>query len=187
MKIYLAGPEVFLPDAKDVLRLKADMARGYGFEPLAPGDNQIETSGTRREMGYKINGFDEALMDAADGIIANLTPFRGPGADPGTCYEVGYMCAKGKAAFAYTNDARTYFERVSDLNDGKLSDASEGRFFDAEGLAVENFDMAENLMLVGGIERRGGKVITHAAAADARYTDLAAFEECLRLMAQAHL
>ena len=27
----------------------------------------------------------------ADAIIANLTPFRGPGADAGTVYELGYM------------------------------------------------------------------------------------------------
>src|SRR5262249_9786113 len=33
----------------------------------------------------------EAMMDASDAIIANLTPFRGPGADPGTVYELGYM------------------------------------------------------------------------------------------------
>lgn len=187
MKLYLAGPEVFLPEAKAILRRKAEMTRAFGFEPLAPGDNQIALSGTPRERGYQINGFDEALMNEADGIIANLTPFRGPGADPGTCYEVGYMCAQGKAAFAYTNDARTYFERVSALNGGNLKADESGRFFDANGLSVENFDMPENLMLAGGIERRGGKVITHASKAENRYTDITGFEECLRLMAKAHL
>ncbi len=188
MKIYLAGPEVFLPNAKDVLRQKVELARKYGFEPLAPGDNQIDLSGTPRERGFQINGFDEALMDASDGIIANLTPFRGPGADAGTCYEVGYMCAQGKAAFAYSNDPRNYFDRVSDIHGGNLqADADANKIFDPHDLAVENFDMPENLMLVGGIERRGGKVITHAAPENMRYTDLTAFEECLRLMAKVHL
>ena len=42
-------------------------------------------------------------MDSADAIIANLTPFRGIAADTGTCFELGYMCAQGKPAFAYTN------------------------------------------------------------------------------------
>ncbi len=185
MKIYLAGPEVFLPNATDVLRQKAALARQYGFEPLAPGDNQIDVTGAPRERGYQINGFDEALMDEADGIIANLTPFRGPGADPGSCYEVGYMCAKGKAAFAYSNDPRLYVQRVRDLSGGHLHKGEGGHaFFDPSGLAVENFDMPENLMLVGGIERRGGRVITHKAPADALYSDLTAFEECLRLMAE---
>ena len=36
------------------------------------------------------------MMDAADAIIANLTPFRGPGADAGTVYELGYMAGRGK-------------------------------------------------------------------------------------------
>ena len=31
------------------------------------------------------------MMDEADAIIANLTPFRGPSADAGTVYELGYM------------------------------------------------------------------------------------------------
>ena len=35
-------------------------------------------------------------MDAADAIIANLTPFRGPSADAGTVYELGYMAGRGK-------------------------------------------------------------------------------------------
>ena len=38
------------------------------------------------------------MMDAADAIIANLTPFRGPGADAGTVYELGYMAGRGKLA-----------------------------------------------------------------------------------------
>ena len=44
-------------------------------------------------------------MDAADAIIANLTPFRGAGADPGTVYELGYMAGRRKFCLAYSNDA----------------------------------------------------------------------------------
>ena len=43
--------------------------------------------------------------------------------------------------------------------------------------------MADNLMMQGGVERRGGQVIVHAAAADQLYTDTTAFEACLRLLA----
>ena len=44
---------------------------------------------------------------------ANLTPFRGPGADPGTVYELGYMAGRGKPCFGYTNDASLYVDRVA--------------------------------------------------------------------------
>ena len=44
------------------------------------------------------------MMDAADAIIANLTPFRGPSADAGTVYELGYMAGRGKLCLAYSND-----------------------------------------------------------------------------------
>lgn len=187
MKIYLAGPEVFLPNAKEVLKAKSELARSFGFTPLAPGDNQINVTGTPHERGMQINGFDEALMNEADGILANLTPFRGPGADPGTCYEVGYMCALGKAAFAYTNDSRNNFDRLKAHYAGDIREMPDGRIAGADGLSLENFDMAENLMLVGGIERRGGQVLVHSASQQEYYTDLTAYKECLRLMSEAFL
>ena len=43
-------------------------------------------------------------MIAADAIIANLTPFRGPSADAGTVYELGYMAGRGKLCLGYCND-----------------------------------------------------------------------------------
>ena len=51
-------------------------------------------------------------MNSADAIIANLTPFRGPGADAGTVYELGYMAARGKLCLGYSNDPASYAERV---------------------------------------------------------------------------
>ena len=43
-------------------------------------------------------------MDQADVIIANLTPFRGPSADAGTVYELGYMLGKGdRLCLGYSN------------------------------------------------------------------------------------
>ena len=56
-------------------------------------------------------------MDAADAIIANLTPFRGPSADAGTVYELGYMAGRGKLCLAYSNDPAVYAERVKRIHD----------------------------------------------------------------------
>ena len=54
-----------------------------------------------------------------------------------------------------------------------------------DGMSLENFDMAENLMLDGGVESRGGRIIVRDVPPERLYTDTAAFEECLRLLAAA--
>jgi nucleoside 2-deoxyribosyltransferase len=38
-KIYLAGPDVFLPDAVDIGRRKVDLCRRHGLIRLYPLDN----------------------------------------------------------------------------------------------------------------------------------------------------
>ena len=53
------------------------------------------------------------MMDACDAIIANLTPFRGPGADAGTVYELGYMAGRGKFCLGYSNDPAPYATRAA--------------------------------------------------------------------------
>ena len=42
MKIYLAGPDVFLPDAVEIGRRKADICARHGVTGLYPLDNAIE-------------------------------------------------------------------------------------------------------------------------------------------------
>ncbi|BAR59722.1 hypothetical protein NK6_6570 [Bradyrhizobium diazoefficiens] len=82
MKIYLAGPDVFLPDAVEIGRRKAEICERFGLTGLYPLDNEIDL--TAPDASRQIFCGNEAMMDAADAIIANLTPFRGAGADPGT-------------------------------------------------------------------------------------------------------
>ena len=183
IKLYLAGPEVFLPDARRALDAKADMARAYGFEPIMPGDIAIEPAPTRREFGLRISEVDERMMNSADGIIANLTPFRGISADVGTAFELGYMCAQGKIVTAYTNIADGHFERSMRFYGGDAVKGDDGRWRGPDGIALEDVDMIDNLMLQGGVLRRGGHVAVHAAQPDRLYLDLTAFEECLKFIA----
>ena len=109
-KIYLAGPDVFLPDAVDIGRRKAELCRRHGLTGLYPLDNSVELAA--RDASLKIFRGNEAMMNEADAIIANLTPFRGPSADAGTVYEVGYMAGRGKLCLGYSNDPSTYTDRV---------------------------------------------------------------------------
>lgn len=148
-RIYLAGPEVFLPDALAVGREKCRRAEVQGLQGLFPLD--VESSPdlvSERARAQAIFRSNWALMQQADGCIANLTPFRGPGADPGTVFEVGAMLAWGKPVIAYSLDARDYRQRV------------EGQGVrDLQGLEVEDFGLADNLMLEASIEQAGGRLL----------------------------
>ena len=115
MKIYLAGPDVFLPDALEIGRRKAAICARHGASGLYPLDNTVDLEAG--DASLTIFKGNEAMMDAADAIIANLTPFRGPSADAGTVYELGYMAGRGKRCLAYSNDPSPYQERVRRLYD----------------------------------------------------------------------
>jgi nucleoside 2-deoxyribosyltransferase len=182
-KIYLAGPEVFLENGRAQLQRKADLARAYGFEPVCPGDLEIPPADTPHAFGLAISRVDEQMMNEADGVIANLTPFRGIAADVGTAFELGYMCAQGKLVAAYTNVPASHYERTVAYYGGDIRDGGDGHMRGPDGLSLENFDMIDNLMLDGGIERRGGVVIRHSAAEDGLYLDLTGFEACLKALA----
>src|SRR5438477_13211368 len=137
MKIYLAGPDVFLPDAVEIGRRKADICAQHGLTGLYPLDNAVDLAAS--DVSLAIFKGNEAMMDAADAIIANLTPFRGPGADAGTVYELGYMAGRGKLLFAYSNDPATYAERARQFTRVVSRD---GRLVDTEGLTVEDFGLS---------------------------------------------
>ena len=185
LKLYIAGPEVFLPNAREVMKAKAALCRQYGFEALCPGDLDIPPADTKKGFGLSISRVDEQMMNDADGVIANLTPFRGIAADVGTCFELGYMCAQGKMVAAYTNVALGHYERTLKYYDGQITQDAAGYKRGPDGLSLEDFEMIDNLMMHGGVERRGGHIAVHAAASEALYTDLTAFEECLKALAAA--
>ncbi|PJK28546.1 nucleoside 2-deoxyribosyltransferase [Minwuia thermotolerans] len=167
-KAYLAGPDVFLPDARRALAIKADICRAAGLEPLPPVDGESDGGAADPlARARAIARGNEALMDRADLIVADFTPFRGPGMDAGTAFEVGYMRALGKPVFAYTNLPGAYMERVQEL--GLIG--PEGTR-DRDRLLIEDFGLAENLMLA--TVARGGVFAPAARPADIR-RDLESF------------
>ncbi len=80
MKIYLAGPDVFLPDAVEIGRRKAEICARHGLIGIYPLDNAIDL--TNRDASLNIYRGNEAMMIEASAIVANLTPFRGASAMP---------------------------------------------------------------------------------------------------------
>ena len=147
--LYLAGPEVFLPNAEEMGRRKCELAASRGLEglfPLEPGPSPAGNGGGRRSL--IIYDANLRLMRQADGGILNLTPFRGPGADPGTAFEAGYMAALGLPLVAYSLDGRDYRQRIP---------GEQG--VDRDGLGIEDFGLADNLMLEAAVNRSGGQVL----------------------------
>ncbi|HXH44248.1 MAG TPA: nucleoside 2-deoxyribosyltransferase [Bradyrhizobium sp.] len=178
MKIYLAGPDVFLPDAIEIGRQKAAICAAHGLTGLYPLDNAVDLAAP--DASRQIFCGNEAMMDAADAIIANLSPFRGAGADPGTVYELGYMAGRRKLCLAYSNDGAPYADRL-----GRFTEvASEGgRLVDAQGLTVEDFGLVDNLMMIHALELHGCPLVTPASKPIDAWRDLAAFETCVRMAA----
>ncbi|WP_298356746.1 nucleoside 2-deoxyribosyltransferase [Rhodoblastus sp.] len=175
-KIYLAGPEVFLPDARAIGLRKKILCEEFGFVGLYPLDNELAAA-PGETLDEKIFSANVALMREADAGVFNLTPFRGVGADPGTAFELGFFAALGKPVFAYTNDAASLFDRVAAAHG--VHAAPEGDYCDAQGLSIENFGNADNLMLDGALKALGRRVIRPDVTLPG-CGDLAGFMACLR-------
>jgi nucleoside 2-deoxyribosyltransferase len=179
VKVYLAGPDVFLPDALDIGQRKRDICERHGLTGFYPLDNAVDLSA--RDASLQIFRGLEAMMDAADAIIANLTPFRGSGADPGTVYELGYMAGRGKLCLAYCNDPAPYAERVARLT--KVMRTSDNRLIDSDGLTVEDFGLPDNLMMIHALDLHGSPLVMPHKRPEDVWRDLTAFEACVRLAA----
>jgi nucleoside 2-deoxyribosyltransferase len=179
MKIYLAGPDVFLPDAVEIGRLKVELCARQGLTGLFPLDSAIDPHASGASMG--IFRSNETMMIEADAIIANLTPFRGPGADAGTAYELGYMAGRGKLCLGYSNDPSCYADRVREFTAVR---SIESRLVDSLGLTVENFGLNDNLMMIHALDLHGCALVTPRQAPPDVWHDLSAFDTCVQLAAR---
>lgn len=135
-RVYTAGPAVFFPDLAERIAASHRNAATHGLEAIVPGDvldrpTDFPPKPTLHDI-YRLN-VDRLLR--SDAVVADLTPFRGPSADPGTVWEIGFAIALGKPVFAYTSDAREYREKVT-----------------PDGLRVEDHGVIDNLMIAASIE-----------------------------------
>lgn len=142
--VYLAGPEVFFPDVEAVAaRLKA-LCAAHGLDGLFPTDAERPT-GDGVSLAHAIYRGNVALIDRSDAVVADISPFRGAGMDPGTAWEIGYAVARGLPVFAWSHDLRPYAERVGPAGRGERGPV------DADGLLVEDFGLVENLMIAESV------------------------------------
>lgn len=180
LKIYLAGPEVFHAEALALGHAKQALCTAFGFQGLYPLDGEPPIVGlSPQDAGIAIFRSNVAMIREADAVIANLSPFRGPGADAGTVFEVGFALGRGKPVLGYRNVTDGYLERVAAWNGAPLGTDEHGRPIDRDGLLVEEFGFGDNLMIDAALAEGRVPVVTHAAPAGATMTDLSAFSLCL--------
>jgi nucleoside 2-deoxyribosyltransferase len=176
-RIYLAGPEVFFPagEHQAIVAEKKRLLREYGFEGVDPLDTALAFSDdeTKSDRGHRIYQANRELMDSCDAIIANLTPFRGISADPGTVFEVGYMTGQGKPAFGFTMERRHYHGRAGATD------------LDQLGHTIENFGMSDNLMIEGGIRDSGGQLFVAEQPGEHRFFSAQLFRLCVQALTHA--
>ena len=171
--VYLAGPEVFLPNAREIGYAKEALCAANGMDSRFP---LVDMTSLKRaapaDRGHEIYAACVAMMDECDLIIANMTPFRGVSMDVGTAIEMGYMLGQGRPVFAYTNVLADYDARVQHDN-----------------LEVESFGFADNLMTEGAVWSSHGNrpevIVRHAASPADLYTDLDGFKACVEQAATA--
>ncbi len=124
-KIYLAGTGVFRSDAKQYGDYQKKLCLEYGFEGLYPLDNECDTA-------QEIFSANTEMIRKCDIIAADMNDFRGNEPDSGTAFELGYACALGKKLYIYRSSCATLRDRLGE--------------YDENGMSVENFGFAVNLM-----------------------------------------
>ncbi len=167
IRVYLAGPDVFLPQPERRAAAMKQVCAQHGLCGISPLDPLPGEPGADAASIARRN---EAHIRGCDAILANLSPFRGPGADAGTIYEVGFGRALGLPVFGYATVAMGYADRVRAL-------PGSGAKHDAGGLAIEDFGLFENLMISCGIAESGGVLL--AEDAPGGWQDLSVFERCV--------
>ena len=125
-KIYIAGFDVFSPNAKEIGENYKKICEENGFIGLYPLDGVAEGANNI----FKADIFQ---IDESDIIVANLNPFRGKLMDDGTAFELGYGFANNKTLYGYMDDTRSMIEK-----DGTV---------DEQGYFVEDVSNPINLMI----------------------------------------
>ncbi len=179
MKAYLAGPDVFLPNAVAHAAAKIAICARHGLTGRAPvGDEIGDLSGLAPEAAWRaIYQKDLAMMEDCDIIIANLTPFRGASADAGTLVELGWFLGRGKPVFGYSNSA-TLFGPRSRAQVASVPDP-------VQGLLIEDFGQSDNLMIQGAlVDGDGVGMVLPPDGLDRAFDALDVFERCVAATAR---
>jgi nucleoside 2-deoxyribosyltransferase len=136
LKVYFAGPDVFLPNYDAFVQKMKARAIALGLQPIFPGDTVLDGAA-------EIVSFNLASIRGTDLVIANLNPFRGLEPDSGTVFECGYAVSQGKKVLAHVTDHRDLLTKLRAWPQGPGPDST----VCSDGSQVENFGHPLNIML----------------------------------------
>lgn len=169
---YLAGPDVFFPDAVAIGKTKKAKLAEVGIQGHFPFDNEFPHDAFKdkqkiRNIIGKAN--EQMMLDCCKNghvgiILANMTPYHGPSMDVGTGFEVGFMSAlsslkKNVIIIGYTDATENFMERVvKHFGGDQYIHKKNGSWIGPDGNTLEDFDAADNLMITHAIEKTGGRV-----------------------------
>ena len=147
--LFLAGPDLWLPDADELFDRKRTLCEAAGFKAVSGRDAALVETEPSEAMAREIYATVLERLRGADAVIANLSPWRGPAADPGTAFEVGFAAALGKPVLAYlnTDDEGMAEHRLRIEASLGASLGEDGRWRDGAGAEIEDFSLPETLML----------------------------------------
>ena len=143
--IYIAGPDLFLPDWPERAARATALCAEYGLIAILPvpaipltGPGVTELSNA--EGAGKVFQACREAVRKADGVIANLSPFRGSEPDSGTVVECAMSHVLGIPVIGYASGKGSIIPIDSD---------SSGRLLAPDGGWVEQFGLSHNVMVHG--------------------------------------
>ena len=151
-RIYIAGPDIYHPQGLEIAETKKAICARYGLEGVAPTDflagvqfvgKPADAAALHRER--------LKIVQECDALVADMTPFRGPGMDPATAFEMGIMAALGKPVAGYTLDPAPYAERMARYH-AEVEEALTRvgpRLVNPAGSVIEDFGLPEATIIAG--------------------------------------
>lgn len=153
-KIYLAGPDVFRPNAEEHFEKMKVLCIKYGFIGVSPFDGEpisdIEIGSSEHSKEIYIKNIKKVVE--CDIIIANLIPFRGACVDDGTAFEIGCGAVLGKKIYGYTP---YYGFTLEDITIEKCNLQDQKQFTEIEDFQGNHV----NLMMNEAIRESGGVIL----------------------------
>lgn len=156
-QIYLAGFDVFRPDAIAYGEYLKRLCADCGLEGLYPLDNGVPEGLTGVEAAHWIARENMNMLRKSDAVLANLSNFRGSEPDSGTVFEVGVAVALGIPVWAYFDEQVPLRQQIKTSSDGCCP----------AGYQVEDFGLPKNLMLAchwAGFSHGAEQAVTDLAA-----------------------
>lgn len=148
-RIYLAGPQSALAGADRLLADQRALCLAAGFTPLTPETAGLVEEEPSEAMARELYTHRMGRLREADAVVANLSPFRGPAADPVATFEAGFAAGQGKPLFAYLNvgseEEAELAVRIESFEGAEAGD--DGLWRDGQGYEIEDFGLPESLML----------------------------------------